>query len=760
MTLVRAYVLAGVTLVGLYAVVPAGLPRDGVYLVVGAGGVAAILVGVRVNRPELRTPWYLFAAGQSFWVLGDTIYSWNEDVRHVSPFPSSADVAYLIAYPLLAGGVGMLVRRGGRRFDVRGLIDSGIVIAALGLVSWAWIARPMVEAADVSLLERSISVAYPVGDIFLMAMLVRLVAGPGASSRAFPLLAGAVIMQVVADTALAAGVSESSNYPSGLDVLWLVSYILWGASALHPRMGDISRRPRVRSDLFTVRRVVGLGAVAVLPPVTTALALVLGYRVDPWILVGGAIILTLLVVMRMASGIVEVRLTAQQRDQFQEELLHEAAHDSLTGQFNRAYMLRMLETALSRGRAAGVATGVVVIDLDDFKSVNDTFGPAAADDILVATAGRVSGTAGPSNPVGRLGADQFFVLVEHADAEEVTMRIAGALAKFLAAPHHVAHNTVRVGARIGVALAVDGSTDASTLLHQAVIASRRAKFSASATFEVFDSALRREVAERAEVEAAVVTAIEEGELELRYQPVVDTTAMVIDGYEALVRWNRPDGTMGMPEDFIPIAEKSDLICELGRWVLGRATAQFATWLEHDAERFAPLSVAVNISGRHLADRRIVTDVASALSASGLASQHLVIEVTETVLVDEPRVIMQLDALRALGVTVSLDDFGTGYTSIGQLRHLPVDAIKIDKSFLTPTEPGSAELVALMTAAAHACGLLVVAEGVEREDQLALVQELHCDSAQGYLLAHPLTFDAVLAGSQPETPPRLRVVRDV
>lgn len=759
MTQLRAHLVTGAALVCAYVITPSGLPRDAVYLVVGIGTVVAIVLGVRRHRPEYRTPWYLFAVGQAAWVLGDTIYSWNEDVRHVSPFPSSADVGYLLAYPLLATGVGLLIHRGGRRFDVRGLLDSSIVVVGLGLVSWAWIAQPMVEAADVPLLERAIAVAYPVGDILLMAMLVRLVAAPGTSSTALRLLSGAVVLQVVADTALAAGVSATWDYASGLDLLWLASYVLWGACALHPGMRELSRPAADRNELFTVRRVTVLGAAAILPSLTAAVALMLGYSVDPWVLVGGAIVLTLLVVVRMASGIAEIRLTARQRDALEGELLHRAAHDPLTGLPNRASMLRDIQAALRRAQASGSATGLIVVDLGDVRSGDGSVAPADSDAILVATARRITETVGPSHPVGRLGGAQFFVLIEHAEADDLTTRVAGALAASLVAPHEPALGSARVLARIGLSVGVDGRTDASELLHQAMIASRRAAQSAPGSFEVFDSTLRREVTERAEIEEALAQAIEDGELELRFQPVVDVNTRVVDGYEALVRWHRENGALGVPDEFVPIAEKSDLICDLGRWVLSEATARFADWLERDPQRFGALTVAVNISGRHLADHRIVTDVASALTAAGLDSHHLVIEVTETVLVDEPRAIMQLDALRALGVTVSLDDFGTGYTSIGQLRHLPVDTLKIDRSFLDPDEPGSAELIALMTAAAHACGLLVIAEGVETEEQLALLKELHCDSVQGYLFARPLTVDAVLDGSGSVAPPRLRVVRE-
>lgn len=748
----------GVALMAIYLALPTGLGRVAVYLAVGLAGVGAVLSGVRLHRPQSRTPWLLFAAGQAAWVVGDTVFNWNQMVREVSPFPSGGDVAYLLAYPLLAVGIALLIRRGGRPFDIRALIDSGIVVVALSLVSWAWIARPMIEATDVSALDRTIAVAYPIGDIILMAMLVRLVATPGQVSVAVKLLVGAVMAQIIADTALAAGASDSWQYASSLDLLWLGSYILWGAAALHPTMDQIARRSGPPGDLFSGRRVLVLGAAALLPPVTAAVALALGRSMEPWAFVAGSIVLTSLVLARMASAIVEVRHTAEQRDHLEGELFQRALLDPLTGLFNRAYMLRLITSTLGRSRPAGSGTGLIMVDLDDFKVVNNDRGPSVADDILKEVARRICVVTGPHHPVGRVGGDQFVVLVEHIEDDETTTRLADELATMLLAPIDLAGSRVRVRARIGVTVSADSTAEASELLHEALIANRRAKLTAPGAIEVFDSTLRREVAERAALECALRSAIKDDELELHYQPVMAVGVAAIDGYEALVRWRRCADRLAMPDEFIPIAERSDLICELGRWVLCEATRQFAAWLALDVDRFGPLTVAVNVSGRHLADRRIVDDVAAALAASGLQGHHLVIEVTETVLIDEPNAVIQLAALRELGVTVSLDDFGTGYASIGRLRHLPVDTIKIDKSFLVSTEPGSAELVALMTAAAHACGMLVVAEGVERADQLDLLKDLECDFAQGYFFSRPLPADAVLQLS-PWHRPDLRLVRD-
>ena len=461
----------------------------------------------------------------------------------------------------------------------------------------------------------------------------------------------------------------------------------------------------------------------------------------------------------MACAIGEIRLTSSQCDRLQDELFHRAAHDPLTGLYNRVYMVKLIEASLARGEWSGTATGLVLVDLDQFNALDDDWGPETGDAVLRETARRIRSAVNPLHPVGRLVDDQFIALIEARDAVEQTPMVAGQLLAVLRRPHQQDGHGISVTPNIGLAVSLDAGTQASDLLREAQTAKRRAKATAHGSFEVFDKHMRREVTQRAEIEAALRQALRDGALELFYQPVVAVTTEVIDGYEALVRWNDVDGTVRMPMDFIPIAEKSELICELGRWVLSEATRQFARWITLDPDRFSDLTIAVNISGRHLADHRIDDDVSAALAQSGLDAHHLAIEVTETVLVDVPHAVISLDALRDLGVTISLDDFGTGYTSISQLRYLPIDTVKIDKSFVDATEPGSSELVALMTAAAHACGMLVVAEGVERREQLEQLRDLACDSAQGYLFARPLSSDAVISGCEVDPLPRHHLVLD-
>jgi EAL domain-containing protein (putative c-di-GMP-specific phosphodiesterase class I) len=272
------------------------------------------------------------------------------------------------------------------------------------------------------------------------------------------------------------------------------------------------------------------------------------------------------------------------------------------------------------------------------------------------------------------------------------------------------------------------------LLYESDVAVYRAKSAGRNRIEVFDADLRQELGERTDLEAGLRTAIERDELVLHYQPIVSLRTGEVEGYEALVRWNRAGKGLLLPAEFIPEAEHSDLICELDSWVLRQATRQLATW--NQLQGPSDLVMAVNVSGRHLARRRIIEDVTSALEAAGVQASQLALEITETALLDDPVALTNLADLRQLGVTISIDDFGTGYNSIARLENLPVDVVKIDGRYLDPQVSSSDKLLRLIVQAAHAFGLPVVAEGVETGDQLTVLKSIDCESAQGYYLGRP------------------------
>ena len=453
------------------------------------------------------------------------------------------------------------------------------------------------------------------------------------------------------------------------------------------------------------------------------------------------------------ASVRQIVRSVRQREELQSALAHQATHDQLTALPNRGQALQLTTAALSRAQRSGSTTGLLYVDLDGFKAVNDNHGHAAGDDVLREVASRLRDEVRAGDVVCRLGGDEFVVVVEPVDGESDLLELASRLIGSISDPIGAGGHVVRVGASIGVAVSRDGIADAEVLLAEADTATYRAKRLGRGRAEVFDDVLRAQLADRAEMEAAIAAALVADEMELHYQPVVDLSDGRVSGYEALIRWQRPGHGRVAPDEFIPVAEASRLICDVDRWVLREATRQLAEWRDtHPRAPGAPEpTMAVNISGRHLADRQVVQDVADVLAASGLPAGLLVLEVTETVLVDDPAAIENLAALRALGAAVAIDDFGTGYTSIGQLRHMPVDTLKIDRSFIGSSDPGNRELVALMIRAAHTFGLTVVAEGVEEPAQLVRLAQDACDSAQGFFMYRPLPAaeaGALLSRPQP------------
>jgi diguanylate cyclase (GGDEF)-like protein len=439
------------------------------------------------------------------------------------------------------------------------------------------------------------------------------------------------------------------------------------------------------------------------------------------------------------ASVKEIVHSVRQREELQFALAHQATHDALTELPNRAQAVTLVTAALHRGRRSGAMTGLLFVDLDGFKAVNDGHGHAAGDEVLREVARRLASAVRPGDVVCRLGGDEFVVLVESVHSEHDLLELAHRLIASVSEPIAVGRAHVRIGASIGVAISRDGGTDADALFAEADTAAYRAKAHGRGRAELFDESLRLQLNQRAELESAIASGLVNGEMQVAYQPVIDVATDRLMGYEALIRWERPGVGLVPPDEFIPVAEGSRLIGDVDRWMLHEATRQLAQWrAECPAAPGDPdPTIAVNISGRHLADQRVLTDVADALAASGLPAELLVLEVTETVLVDDPLAYDHLTELRSMGVSIAIDDFGTGYTSIGQLRNMPVDTLKIDRSFVASTEPAHRELVALMIRAAHTFGLTVVAEGVEEPAQLERLRVQECDQAQGYLLYRPM-----------------------
>ncbi len=432
-----------------------------------------------------------------------------------------------------------------------------------------------------------------------------------------------------------------------------------------------------------------------------------------------------------------------------DRLAHAATHDSMTGLVNRLGVLEHIERELASASRAGRATALVFIDLDEFKRVNDVHGHAAGDEVLRMVAERLQSQARAGDVVARLGGDEFLaVLPDIGSAEDATV-LACRLLAAAREPIVVDGERFVMGASIGVALAQDGETDGLALLEQADVAVFRAKTRGKGRVELFDAELQRQLEERSEIERALAEGLVRRELVVHYQPIVDHRDLSPVGVEALVRWERPGHGLVPPGMFIEVAEASDLIIDIGQYVLHAATMELAQGVLAGEQ----LEVAVNVSARHVASGSLFADVQSALAASGLAPSRLTVEITETVLVtDLPFLAGQLEQLRRLGVRVAIDDFGTGYTSLAHLRQLPADVIKIDRSFVAEMADDEGSLVRLVTDLGHHLGLEVVAEGVETDEQLDALCRLGCDRIQGFLLARPQPAEQLPAWFAAHRPP--------
>jgi diguanylate cyclase (GGDEF)-like protein len=407
--------------------------------------------------------------------------------------------------------------------------------------------------------------------------------------------------------------------------------------------------------------------------------------------------------------------------------------DALTGLPSRLLLMNRLESALARLERTGGHVAVLFIDLDRFKVVNDSLGHHAGDALLLGVTERLRKAVRRHEMPARFGGDEFVLVCEDVADAQHAVAVAERLLKALAMPFDVGGSQSFVSGSIGIALTDDHNASPADLVRDADAAMYHAKEAGGGRWSIFDQVIRDRVVQRQATEAALRQAIDEGELVVHFQPElsVDTTEIV--GVEALVRWERPGVGMVSPAEFIPIAEETGLIVPLGAWVMREACRQARTF---DDGRIV---VRVNVSARQLTDPALTGVVADALAASGLPAERLCVEVTESVVMeDAERSIAALNALRELGVTVALDDFGTGYSSLSYLRRLPIDGLKIDRSFIRGLgqETEDESIVASVIELARALGVEVVAEGVETEEQHAHLRAGGCDTMQGFLFARP------------------------
>ncbi len=426
-----------------------------------------------------------------------------------------------------------------------------------------------------------------------------------------------------------------------------------------------------------------------------------------------------------------------ERKAVEAQISHLAHHDSLTGLLNRFSLQSQLDQALSTAKREGGELAVMFIDLDRFKTINDTLGHAVGDALLVEVARRLRADVRESDIVARLGGDEFVVVLTAVEGVTGSARVAEKMVDALRAPYLVANNELRTTPSLGVALFPSDGGDGETLMKNADTAMYHAKSQGRNNIQFFTEKINQVAMERLRLERDLRRGLNEKQFELHYQPKLDGRSGRVIGVEALVRWRHPDSGLVPPNQFIPVAEETGLILALGDWVLDEACRQLALWREQGLKT---LTVAVNLSALQLRSPTLIDYVEATLKSHGLQGSDLELEITESVVMDDPDAsISKLMALRDLGVRLSIDDFGTGYSSLSYLKLLPIHALKLDRSFVMDIETDAND-VTICTATitlAHNLGLTVVAEGVESEAQRLLLAAHQCDIFQGYLFSRPL-----------------------
>jgi diguanylate cyclase len=693
-------------------------------------------------RPRLSLGWRLLAATFASYLAGDvawTVY----DVVGAAPYPSVADVFYLAFYPLMLWGLLMFGTARSYAERLRTGLDLAVVAIAGAMLVVYVVLGPTILQGGEDPVQSAISVAYPVGDVVLLVglALVLVRSCEGSSVRALQFMGAGLACFVAADL-IYGYMTLHSSYQSGgpVDSLWMVSLALFAVGGAAQPAPDPSHRKapvKPRRGVWAPYLAVGL-----------CFGLLLAAHRHDRLLPD----LALLIGSILVATLVSMRQFLSQRDLFraQGHVAHQASHDALTGLPNRTLAINRARELLDRDHP-DATIAALAIDIDDFKHVNETFGHAVGDELLLVTASRLSTVVRESDLVARLAADEFLVLLDLADHGHEPELVAERICRAMQEPVQLrgaSEQSLSPTVSIGVAVGEPGRSE--EMLHDAELALQEARTSGHGRWVALGTELQRAIHQRHAIQLDLKGALADDQFFLDYQPIFDLNTLQIVGAEALLRWRHPDRGTVPPAQFITLAEDSGQIVQIGRWVLHAACRQAATF----PQDCRPIGIWVNVSARQLEDDNFVHDVADALTNSGLWPAALTLEITETTLMRDPVcATRRLTEIKALGARIAVDDFGAGHSSLAYLRQFPVDIVKIDRAFITSiaTSERTAALTYTLLQLGKTLGLQTLGEGIEDWNQLDRLQHERCDLGQGFLLArptHPDVITQLLASEQP------------
>jgi diguanylate cyclase len=680
--------------------------------ILAAASLIVLLRALLVRADRLA--WALIGIGLALFASGSVLYFSYVQYETSPPTPSVADVPWLACYGFLYAGMVMLVRRRVSGSDRTVRLDGLLAVLGVTAVGSLWL-QYLLAASSGSALSVTVTMAYPGGDFILLMIVIAGATLIGSRpDRALCYLGAGMLLFGTADTVYTVRIA-AGTYQGGtmLDPLWAVAVVLIAAAALRPPASTVKAQvygwaPLVLPSLFTLSSIAILvvGSVDRLHVLTTCLATAC---------LGVALV-------RAAVSFREVQRLAGSRK--------EARTDELTGLGNRRHFTEIVGSRITG--SVEQRLGVLLIDLDLFKEVNDTHGHSVGDAILVQVGERISVCMRGDDTLVRLGGDEYAAMLNDVTVQEA-LDVAERIRRGLQEPFTVDVLVIHLDASIGIALYPDVATTVGGLLHGADSAMYEAKTNrlGSLVYETGEDDLTA----RRQLIYELRTAMTEGQLVLHFQPKFDLVLGTICGVEALVRWNHPERGLLYPDTFIPAAERYGLMRGLTTAVLALALDQAAVWRDAGF----PTPIAVNVSAANLADPELPRQVEDMLALRGLAGSALVIEVTETMLMnDTTRALAVLHGLRAQGVRIAIDDYGTGYSSLSRLRDLPINELKLDRSFIMEldSDPRTAAIVDSTIRLAHSLGMTVVAEGIETAEALAMLTAMSCDVGQGYHLGRP------------------------
>jgi len=734
---------------------------ESTFVVLGLTAVVASIVGIRRWRPRPRWPWVMILAGLVLFLVGGFARVSFETLGDLSTDRSLLpDLITLPGYGFLGAGLLHMARarRRGREGSLDATLDATIAGLAAITLAWVFLITPALGQHEVPLSLRLLLACYPPMSVFLVAVSARIAFSPDAEHVvAFRLIVLSLVSMLVGDVVYMLVDVRLVEVPQHLiDLPYALAYIAVAAAVLHPSMSHMSEPVAADQTAPHVGRLAFVALALCVPGI-----IVLSGADDR---LGDRVVLTFIVLALTGTVAWRMFRALRQHAQAEERLVHQATHDALTGLPNRAAIEDRLSRLFATSSSVRHAVALLFLDLDRFKLVNDTLGHSVGDDLLVAVSQRLAHNIRTGDVVGRVGGDGFVILVDDIRDEAEANEIAERTRLGFSTPFRVRNMDIPMSASVGVAYRsrVSAAMNVEEVLRDADTAMYQAKGSGGDAVAVFDASMRERVARRLELEHELRHAVERRELEVYFQPTVQIPTGRITGFEALLRWTHDElGTID-PDVFVPVAEDTGLIVDIGAWVIDEACKQLAE-LRKAVPSAANVSMAVNVSARQLRDASLLDQVARALLRHSIPASCLVLELTESLVMEDVRVFTSvLSALRDCGVRIAIDDFGTGYSSLAYLRQLPVDKVKIDRSFVTDLSEGGAStsLVAAVVTIARSLGLSTVAEGVETEEQVGLLHELGCDEAQGFLYAKPMParemLDTVLRFG-PDTTPHLQIV---